>query len=59
LSLFGYIHQSTMKLSYVAAAALAGVANAIPTITATGNKFFTSEGKQFFMKGMRIRPPFG
>jgi hypothetical protein len=41
-----------MKLNYVAAAALAGVANAVPTITATGSKFFTSDGNQFFMKGI-------
>jgi hypothetical protein len=25
---------------------------AIPTITAVGNKFFTSDGNQFFLKGM-------
>lgn len=30
----------------------AAAARAIPTITATGNKFFDSNGKQFFMKGM-------
>jgi hypothetical protein len=46
-----------MKLNYVAAAALAGVANAVPTITATGSKFFTSDGNQFFMKGTDILPP--
>jgi len=27
--------------------------NAIPTITAVGSKFFTSEGNQFFIKGER------
>jgi hypothetical protein len=31
---------------------LAGVAHAIPTITAKGAKFFTSHGNQFFLKGM-------
>jgi hypothetical protein len=40
-----------MKLSWFSAVAGAVTANALPTITATGNKFFTSEGKQFFMKG--------
>lgn len=44
-----------MHFSWVAAALLAGVANALPTITATGNKLFTSEGKQFFMKGKLSR----
>ncbi|KAL8334829.1 hypothetical protein RB598_009177 [Gaeumannomyces tritici] len=27
-------------------------AHALPTVTAYGNKFFTSEGKQFFMRGI-------
>lgn len=31
---------------------LASIALAIPTITAKGAKFFTSDGKQFFLKGM-------
>jgi hypothetical protein len=41
-----------MRLSWFSAVVGAVTANALPTITATGNKFFTSEGKQFFMKGM-------
>ncbi|KIV78689.1 hypothetical protein, variant [Exophiala sideris] len=31
---------------------LCAVANAIPTITAVGSKFFTSDGNQFFIKGV-------
>jgi len=39
-------------LSLVALGLLAGQAvNAIPTITAKGSKFFTSDGNQFFIKG--------
>lgn len=34
-----------------AVAALAAAANAIPTISAKGSKFFTSDGNQFFIKG--------
>ncbi|KAI0147786.1 Glucanosyltransferase-domain-containing protein [Xylariaceae sp. FL1272] len=30
----------------------AAVANALPTISAVGNKFFTSDGDQFFLKGV-------
>ncbi|KAJ9158348.1 1,3-beta-glucanosyltransferase [Coniochaeta hoffmannii] len=41
-----------MRLSWFSAVAGAVTANALPTITAMGNKFFTSEGKQFFMKGI-------
>jgi hypothetical protein len=41
-----------MRLSWFSAVVGAVTANALPTITATGNKFFTSEGKQFFMKGI-------
>ncbi|TVY56208.1 1,3-beta-glucanosyltransferase gas2, partial [Lachnellula suecica] len=33
-------------------ALLAAAANAISTISATGNKFFDSDGNQFFMKGV-------
>lgn len=32
-------------------ASLAGFANAIPTISVKGSKFFTSDGDQFFIKG--------
>jgi len=31
---------------------LASIAHAIPTITTKGAKFFTSDGNQFFLKGM-------
>lgn len=31
---------------------LASIVHAIPTITAKGSKFFTSDGNQFFLKGM-------
>ncbi|KAH8843808.1 hypothetical protein MCOR07_002050 [Pyricularia oryzae] len=40
---------------FLGAAVMAGwatIAGALPTITAHGNKFFTSEGKQFIMKGI-------
>lgn len=43
-----------MRLSpSLAALAAAGsiVEAALPTIEAVGNKFFTKDGKQFFMKG--------
>ncbi len=43
-----------MRLSSLGCALFgAAVVNAVPTITAVGNKFFDSNGKQFFMKGMR------
>jgi hypothetical protein len=29
-----------------------GLVNAIPTVSVKGSKFFTSDGKQFFVKGM-------
>lgn len=41
-----------MRLSWFSAVVGAAMANALPTITQTGNKFFDSTGKQFFMKGM-------
>ena len=42
-----------MKLSWLAAAVLgAATTNALEQITAVGNKFFTSSGKQFFAKGI-------
>jgi hypothetical protein len=40
---------ATLALALTAAAA--GV-NAIPTISAKGSKFFTSDGNQFYVKGM-------
>ena len=44
-----------MQLSSLLCAALGTVAtNALPTITALGNKFFDSDGKQFFMKGTKF-----
>jgi len=42
-------------LSLVALGLLAGQAvNAIPTITAKGSKFFTSDGNQFYLKGTLV-----
>ena len=32
-------------------AAISVTVNAIPTLTAVGSKFFTSDGNQFFIKG--------
>lgn len=40
-----------MRISWISAVAGAATVNALPTITATGNKFFDSNGNQFFMKG--------
>lgn len=38
--------------SLAALAAVGGIVEAaLPTIEAVGNKFFTKDGKQFFMKG--------
>lgn len=39
-----------LKAALLASCAISAT-NAIPTITATGNKFFDSDGNQFFMKG--------
>lgn len=44
-----------MLLLFLLAALLHQVL-AIPTITAKGAKFFTSDGDQFFIKGMRSLP---
>ncbi|KAJ2978367.1 hypothetical protein NUW58_g7519 [Xylaria curta] len=41
-----------MRLSFFAALCGAAVTQAVPTIEALGNKFFTSEGNQFFIKGV-------
>lgn len=35
-------------------AGLAAIANAIPTISVKGSKFFTSDGNQFYVKGNHI-----
>lgn len=46
-------HRDRMKLSWLAAAVLgAATTHAVEQITAVGNKFFTSSGKQFFAKGI-------
>jgi len=41
-------------------AALAATVSAIPTISVKGSKFFTSDGAQYFIKGVayqvRVRP---
>lgn len=36
----------------LAALTLTATSNAIPTIAAKGSKFFTSDGKQWYIKGM-------
>ncbi|TGJ80824.1 hypothetical protein E0Z10_g7937 [Xylaria hypoxylon] len=41
-----------MRSSLLAAICGAAVTHAIPTIEALGNKFFTSDGDQFFIKGV-------
>lgn len=46
-----FIYALKMQLSFLAALCGAAVTYAIPTIEALGNKFFTSEGNQFFIKG--------
>lgn len=42
---------SIMKPSFLSAVVGAGLTHALPTIEAVGNKFFTSKGDQFFLKG--------
>jgi hypothetical protein len=44
-------HHSNMLLS-ILFAFLLGLVSAIPTISTKGSKFFTSDGNQFFLKGM-------
>lgn len=39
------------SLFTIIATIIFGVAQAIPTISVTGSKFFTSDGKQFYIKG--------
>ena len=41
-----------MRLSLLAVLGGAAIAYAIPTIEAVGNKFFTSDGLQFFIRGV-------
>lgn len=41
-----------MQASVLAALCGAALVRAIPTIEAVGNKFFTSEGEQFFIRGV-------
>lgn len=41
-----------MRASLLAALSGASLTNAITTIEAVGNKFFTSEGEQFFVRGV-------
>jgi len=52
-----------MRLSSLACglAGAAAAVNALPTITTLGNKFFDSDGKQFFMRGTEflLRYPSG
>jgi len=47
------VDATKMKLSWLSTALLgAATANALDTITAVGNKFFTKSGTQFFAKGV-------
>ncbi len=41
-----------MRSSLLVALGSATLSHAIPTIEASGNKFFTSDGDQFFIKGV-------
>lgn len=41
-----------MRASLLASLGGAVLTHAIPTIEAVGNKFFTSDGKQFFIRGV-------
>jgi 1,3-beta-glucanosyltransferase GAS1 len=41
-----------MRLSLFSVLCGAATTYAVPTIEALGNKFFTSDGSQFFIKGM-------
>jgi len=46
----------TLLTRTAAALALATVGNATPSITSKGNKFFTSDGEQWFIKGVAYQP---
>lgn len=53
------MRDSKMRVSWLTSALLGGAVtavNALPTITAVGNKFFTSDGNQFYIKGMPSLP---
>lgn len=41
-----------LALAFICLAALVSTVLAIPTISAVGSKFFTSDGKQFYIKGL-------
>lgn len=43
---------SVLFNSFVAVLAILPAITAIPTITTKGSKFFTSDGNQFFIKGI-------
>jgi hypothetical protein len=49
--------QTTMLLS-ILLGSLLRLVSAIPTISTKGSKFFTSDGNQFFLKGMLCLPYF-
>lgn len=42
---------SKLALAFICFATLISTVLAIPTISADGSKFFTSDGKQFYIKG--------
>jgi hypothetical protein len=45
--------QTNMLLS-IRLGSLLSLVSAIPTISTKGSKFFTSDGNQFFLKGMLV-----
>ena len=46
-----------MRFSFALAGALAASVNALQTIEVVGNKFFTKDGAQYFMKGNDVPQP--
>lgn len=46
---------AVLKLAVVLLMTWFGIVQAIPTISITGSKFFDSDGKQFYIKGMDAR----
>ena len=46
----------SLSVAALVAGLAATFANAIPTIQTKGSKLFTSDGKQFFVKGLSPEP---
>lgn len=46
-----------MRFSFALSGALAASVNALQTIEVVGNKFFTKDGAQYFMKGNSTPQP--